>query len=110
MLVHVNFAAHLQKFRRSAAQSLRHRTDRSNILSDVVAHVSVPPCCCQAQPAVFVNERNGNAVHFWFNHHRDLFVRQKPLDTGVKIFHFLFRVSIIETEHRDQMRNLLERL
>ena len=109
MFVHVNLSAHLQKFRRSAAQSLGHRTDRSNILSDVVAHVSVPPRCRLAQSAVFVNERNGNAVHLWLDHHRYLFVRQKPLNTGVKIFHFLFRVSVIETEHWDQMRNLLER-
>src|SRR4029434_7899092 len=95
MFVHVNFAAHLQKFRRGAAQSLGYRTDCSNILSDVVAHGSVPSRCCLAQPAVFVNERNRNAVHFWLDYHWDLFVRQKSLDTGVKIFHFLSQVGVI---------------
>src|SRR6266480_3773653 len=109
MVVPLYLSPHLQKFWRRAPPSLGARTEGSNILSDVVAHVSVPPRCRLAQSAVFVNERNGNAVHLWLDHHRYLFVRQKPLNTGVKIFHFLFRVSVIETEHWDQMRNLLER-
>ena len=109
MFVHVNFAAHFQKFRRSAAQSLGHRTDRSDILGDIVAHRSVAARCCLTQPAVFVNERNRNAVHFWLDHHRDFFVRQQALDPGVKIFHFLFRVGVVEAEHRDEMRHLLKR-
>src|SRR6266513_4686514 len=55
--VHVNFAAHFQKFRRSAAQSLRYRADRTYILRDVVADISVPARRRLAQLAVFVNER-----------------------------------------------------
>src|SRR5207244_2266727 len=90
-------------------RTTQHRGGVSPRSPDPVASVNRPLRCRLAQPAVFVNERNRNAVHFWLDYHRDLFVRQKPLDTGVKIFHFLFRVSVIETEHWDQMRNLLER-
>ena len=101
--VHVNFAAHFQKFWRAIAQPLRHRADRSDVLRDIVAHVSVSAGGRLSQLAVFVNERDRNAIHFRLDNHRDLFVRQKPLDARVEIFHFLFRVSVVEAEHRDEM-------
>ena len=109
MFIHVDFAARFQKFRCSTAQSLGHRTDRSDILSDIVAYRSIPARRCLTQPAVFVNERNRNAVHLWLDHHRNFLVRQQALNASVKILHLLFGISVVETEHRDEMRHLLER-
>ena len=109
MFIHVDFAARFQKFRSSAAQSVGHRTDRSDILSNIVAYRSIPARCCLTQPAIFVNERNRNAVHLWLDHHRNFFVRQQALNASVKIFHFFFGVRVVEAEHRDEMRYLVER-
>ena len=108
--VHVNFTADFKKFRGAVAQALRHRPNRPNVLGDIVAHASISARCCLAKPAVFVNERHRNAVHLWFDYHRDFFVRQKPLNARVEILHFFFRVSVVEAKHRNEVRDLLERL
>ena len=57
---------------------------------------------------MIVNERNGNAVDLWYDYHGDFFVRQEPLHAVVEIFHFLFRVSIVEAKHWNEVRDLPE--
>ena len=77
-------------------------------MGDIVAHVSVSARRRLAQFAVLVNERNCDTIHLWLDYDRNFFVRQKALDAGIKIFHFLFRVCVVQAEHRNQMGDLFK--
>ena len=89
---------------------MRHRTNRFDVLGDVVSNQTVTAGGCVFEPAVFVEHRNRHAVHFRFDHDRDLFVRQKSRDPFVEIRDLIFGIRVVETQHRNPVLNLGERL
>ena len=58
----------------------RRGTERivQDILGDVVAGGAITARRGVTQLAVFIQKRNGDAIDFRLDHHRNLFVRQKP--------------------------------
>ena len=107
-LIHEHFAPYFENGWRGSAQSFRNRADCFNILRDVVAHRSVAACRGVLEPAVFVKERDGHSVHFWFDNDGNFFVRQETRDACVEVGDLFFGVSVVETQHRHAMRHLRE--
>ena len=107
-LVQVRFPAHFENFRHVAFQLLRHGPDRQNILGNVVTDRSVAARRCVTQMTVFVEQRNRHAVDLRLDDDRDFLVRQQPLEPPIKIRDLFFRIGVVETQHRDAMRDLAE--
>ena len=63
-----------------------------------------------AKPTLFVQQRNGDAVHFWFDHNRNLLVGQQSCNSLVKISYLIFGVGVVEAEHGREVLDLRERL
>src|SRR4029077_6894731 len=81
-----------------------------DILRDVVADSSVAARGGVTKLSIFIKQRDRHAVDFWLDHNRDLFIRQKLRNARIKIRDLLLGIGIVEAKHRNQMRDLLERL
>ena len=77
-------------------------------MGDIITDRSVAARRRITQLAFLVKQRHRHAIHFRLDHDRDFLVRQQPLEPAVKIFHLLFRVSVVEAEHRDPVSDLAE--
>ena len=84
VLIHENFAAHFEDGRRIPFESPRDGTNRQDILGDVVADGAITAGCSVADFAVFEQDRNGDAIDFWLDHHWNFLMWEQPGDTRVK--------------------------
>jgi hypothetical protein len=53
-------------------------------LGDVIADGAITAGCSVADFAVFVQDRNGNAIDFWLDHHWNFLMWEQAGDTRVK--------------------------
>ena len=68
---HENFAAHFQHIRNrndlSPRQFERDCTNSFDILCDVIALTTIPPCCTQDKLPLLIAKTDGNTIDFWFD-------------------------------------------
>src|SRR5690348_16396938 len=70
-LIEISFSANFENLWRRPAQLVRHRFDRLNILSDVVADKTIAASRSVFQFAAFVHHRNRDPIDFWLDNDRD---------------------------------------
>ena len=91
-------------------QLVRHRLNRLDVLSYVVADETVSARGRVFKFPFFVHDRDSHPIDFRLDHNWNFFVRQKPRNPLVEIRDFLLRVSIVEAEHRHPMLDLRKSL
>jgi hypothetical protein len=58
--------------------------------------------------AIFVSQGHSHAVDLGFDYHRDFFIRQEAGNAAIECGDVLFRIGIIEAQHRRPVTDLRE--